>query len=433
MPRGPSSGEPPRTLVRASWLIDGTGAPPRRDGWLLLRGAEIVEAGAGRPPHDVDDRIELTGGTLLPGLIDAHSHLGSLSRDGDWLATLDVAAIAARIFENCRSALLEGFTCVRDAGGLDGGVAAAITVGLVQGPRVLPSGPALLHADAAQPPAVAANALPGLHAHSVAVSGPEAVREAAALALARGATQVKVIQSGSLAEDLQTDRFSTAELAAAVEVARSEGTYVLSHAFNRTAVQKGLDAGVFSFEHCFELDPDMAERMRSRGAAVVVTLSILDRVATQGASLGFPAESVQRSGAHLGAARAAVRVAASKGVLMGSGSDLVGSPQTGRALELSYLAEEIGPVAAISASTLGNARILGLSSELGTLEPTKTADVVGVRGDPTKDPELLSSTQHIALVIQTGRVVQDSVRAASRAGPLLDETSSQARTVDLRS
>ena len=129
-------------ILRGASLIDGTGAPALDDSVVVVRGERIASVSAGPAPDDsAATVIDLGGYTLLPGLIDAHSHMGLV----DLQATGDrpLAVIAAQVFRNCELALDAGFTTVRDAGGVDGGVARAIEDGLVRGPRMLPSGPML--------------------------------------------------------------------------------------------------------------------------------------------------------------------------------------------------------------------------------------------------------------------------------------------------
>jgi len=217
-------------------VLDGTGADPTHAS-VLIDGEHIRAVGDVPPPRDADV-VDLDGLTLLPGLIDAHTHLGLVSVIDP--GPVPVAVAAAQIFQNVELALLSGHTTVREVGGLDGGVAQAIDAGLIPGPRLLPSGPALCqtggHGDLG-PPFLPHDhrhvGTPGLSQMSVVCDGPDEVRVAARTAFRRGATQLKVCISGgvvSFTDRLEDTQFTVEELRAAVDEARARDTYVTAHA-----------------------------------------------------------------------------------------------------------------------------------------------------------------------------------------------------------
>ena len=202
-------------LLRGATVIDGTGADPQPDGTVVLDGDRIASAAERPPAGGADEVLDLDGLTVLPGLIDAHTHFGIL---GHAEGMVPPAVTAARIFRNCELALEGGFTTVRDTGGIDGGVAHAVALGLVPGPRILPSGPLICqsggHGDESPPFGLHhhdAPGVPGLAMMSLPCDGPDEVRLAARTVLRRGATQVKVCVSGgvvSLTDRLEDTQFT---------------------------------------------------------------------------------------------------------------------------------------------------------------------------------------------------------------------------------
>lgn len=401
-------------VVRGGTLIDGSGADPRTAD-TRIDDERFAEVGDRVEPGRGDAVIDATGLTLLPGLIDAHTHFGLVDLAGT--GATSVAVIAAQIFRNCELALDAGFTTVRDCGGVDGGLARAIDIGLVRGPRLYPSGPILCqtggHGDLTPPfaPHPHGVAVPGLVQTSFVCDGPDEVRVAARTALRRGATQVKVCVSGgvvSLTDRLEDTQFSVEELRAAVEEAEARETYVTAHAHNVRGIHNGLAAGVRCFEHGTFLDEETATALAEAGAWLVPTLAVTRLLAEEWREWGLPDEVAPRIAGVEEAMTHAVKLAHDAGVLIGSGSDLIGPLQNRRGLELSLKARILGPMEAIVSATSTNARIIGASDDLGTVDVGRTADLIAIDGDPLTDPELFDDPDRVVLVIKQGVVVKDS-------------------------
>lgn len=401
-------------VLRGGTLIDGTGADPRpadvRIVDAIIRSVEDRIA-----PEAGEQVVEADGLTLLPGLIDAHTHLGLVDLKAS--GATPVAMIAAQIFRNCELALEAGFTTARDCGGVDGGLARAIDVGLIPGPRLFPSGPILCqtggHGDMTPPFAYHSHgiAVPGLVQQALVCDGPEEVRVAARTVLRRGATQVKVCVSGgvvSLTDRIEDTQFSVDELRAAVEEADARETYVTAHAHNVRGIRNGLEAGVRCFEHGTFLDSETATALAEAGAWLVPTLAVTRVLADEWQAWGLPKEVLPRINGIEEAMTNAVKLAYDAGVLIGSGSDLLGPQQNRRGLELSLKARILGPMAAIVSATASNARIVGASDRLGTVEVGKIGDVIAVDGDPLTDPELFDDPDRVVLVVKDGAVVKDA-------------------------
>ena len=410
-------------FLQGATLIDGTGAEPLRRAAVEIEGGTIRSVGgrAGTGPEAVD----LEGLTLLPGLIDAHTHLGAVRGAGEPQGSVSIAELAGQVFRNCELALDAGFTTCRETGGVDGGIVRAIAQGLVRGPRILPSGAAIAQdgGHATLTPAFSDCFCPIAHTGLLQVTavctGPDEVRLAARRNLRRGATQIKLMVTGgvvSFTDELHETQLSVEELRAAVEEAEAHDTYCTVHAHNPRGVRNALDAGVRCVEHGTDLDEETARMMARADCALVPTLTVARLMASEHARWGLPAAVVPRMRGVEKGMSDALLMARRCGILVGSGSDLLGSDQDRRGLELVLRSELEDPMTAIRSATLDNARVLRRSDRLGSIEPGKLADLVAVDGDPLTDPGLFDDPARVVLVIKEGRVGKDTQGRAAAAG-----------------
>jgi imidazolonepropionase-like amidohydrolase len=398
-------------------IFDGSGGDPF-GGQLSLAGGRIdrVERGSSTSSGADGQVLELGNFSVLPGLIDAHTHMGLVNIPPDPGAA--VAVVAAQIFENMRLALSEGFTTIRDLGGIDGGVVEAVNLGLVPGPRILPSGPLISetggHGD--WRPGYAHGAwegnIPGLVQPAALADGVAAVRALGRSALRDGATQLKAALSGGFSssfDKLDDLQFALDEMRALVEVAKARHTYVTAHAHHSEAVHLGLQAGLECFEHGTFLDQDAINAMSAQGASLVATLSLVERYQDPSRREALRDDLAARAAAAFPAMARSVTLAIAAGITVGSGSDLTGAPQTGRGRELAVRAQVTNPLEAISAATGANAHILRLDSETGSLREGLSADLVVVEGNPLDDPDLFSEAENIRLVVLRGRLYKNTL------------------------
>lgn len=405
-----------RLVIRDARVVDATGRDPVAGRDVIVEEGRIEAIQASGAPLRGDTVVDASGATLLPGLIDAHVHLGIVGApskpQGD-CSLVDYALLVRTLIERT---LHEGFTTVRDAGGLDPAWARAVAAGRIRGPRILPSGSFLTqtggHGDMreAHEAVHGLASIAGLVANPEVVDGVDAVRRAAREQLRRGATQIKLFASGGVmspTDPLESIQFTVEEIAAAVEVARSWGTYVLVHAHTSPAMRNALSAGVRSIEHGSILDEETAQRILAAGAFVVPTLLVLARPRPFG-----PAEAAKAARVS-GASRDSVRLAHASRIPLGSGSDLVGADQAWRAGEIVEKSQDMGPMAALVSATRVNAELLGLVDRIGTVEPGKDADLILVRGDPLDRIETLAEPDGVPFVLQRGEVVRDDEGRAS--------------------
>ncbi|HXF51303.1 MAG TPA: amidohydrolase family protein [Dehalococcoidia bacterium] len=406
-------------------LLDGTGADPRPGVSVVIESGSIVRIAPARDltlPRDAEV-IDLGGRFLLPGLTDAHVHFGLTEPDGT--TTRPLAAYALKVARFIEETLDQGFTTVRDAGGLDPAWAGAVERGLLRGPRILPSGAFLSQTgghgdfrapyDDAQPAPV-----PGLLAGSVLCDGPDEVRRAARDQLRRGATQIKVMASGGAAsptDPIEATQFTVEELRAAVEEAAARDTYVLAHAYHPRSIANCLDAGVRSIEHGNLLDEATAYRMAREGAFLVPTLIVFEALSRHGAELGLSRYSLEKIERVKATGAQAVRLAAEAGVRIGSGSDLLGHTMARKAEELVLKARILGPMQAIVSATKVNAELFGLADRIGVVAEGKEADLIVVDGDPLADIATLADAERIPLVVKGGAVVKRMELPSERPRP----------------
>lgn len=414
-----SSEHPTRIVIADVAVIDATGREPEgrhdvfvEDGHISRISPTGGESGSAPGVRVIDG----SGCTLLPGLTDAHVHFALIGRKGDhgsdtWI--MHVLAVA----EFIEAALQEGFTTVRDAGGLEPAWAHAVGAGALRGPRILPSGSAISqtggHADDRQRHEALhhSQTIPGLVAGHEVVDGIDEVRRAAREQLRRGATQIKLMASGGVispTDPLESLQLSVAEIAVAVEVARSWGTYVMAHCHTSPAIEMALDAGVRSIEHGSMLDPETAARIAAEGAFMVPTLQTMESFLAFPDRMGLAPEKVARLGGFAAQAYRSLELARDAGVKLASGSDVVGPWQGRRGEELMYKARVLGAHRAIISATRVNAELFGLADEIGTVEAGKRADLVLVKGQPLDDIALLAEPENVKVVLQDGAVVKDS-------------------------
>lgn len=405
----------PKLYIHDVVLINGTGADPKANQAVVVEDGIITKVASkdwlkGRRNAVT---IDAQGRTLLPGLTDAHVHLGLTENNGE--ITRPLSAYAVKVARFIEATLDEGFTTVRDAGGLDPSWAGVVARGMLRGPRILPSGAFLSQTGGHGDHRAAYQddfewGIPGLIAGSTLCDGPDAVRKAARDQLRRGATQIKVMASGGAAsptDPIEATQFTVEELRAAVEEARVRDTYVLAHAYHAKSIANCIEAGVHSIEHGNLLDEATAKAMAKAGAFLVPTMVTYDVLEKFGDQLGLTKFQHEKIRLVAAGAKDSVRMAAEAGVNVGHGSDLLGAMMSQKAREFVLKAEVIGPMAAIVSATKTNAELFGMDDRIGTVKEGKQADLVIVDGDPLSDISVLADASRIRQVVREGEVVKD--------------------------
>jgi len=409
-----SAGTAPVVYVRAGLLIDGSGGAPRRDMAILIKGDRIaaVDTQKALPRPDGARDLDLSGRTVVPGLIDCHDHLTFVvDADFKWRPVLKTTADEAILGTvNARATLRAGFTAVRnvgDSGGASVALRRAIDAGLIEGPRILTAREILSitggHADEL-------NAFrPGLRLEGTdtgVCDSPDACRAAVRYQVKYGADLIKIAATGgvlSSGDELGARQFSDEELRAIVEEAHALGRRVAAHAHGTAGIKAAVRAGVDSIEHGSILDDEAVRMMKEHGTYLVPTLSAGESVYTSAKNGRLPEYSIAKGLAVWPLMQQSFRKAHAAGVKIAFGTDTAVTPHGQNAHEFELLVQfGMSPMEAIVAAKRSAADLMGRSKDLGTLEAGKYADLVAFDGDPTRDVSILKTP---SLVMQGGRVV----------------------------
>jgi imidazolonepropionase-like amidohydrolase len=379
------------------------------DGPVHVADGQIVSVGG--PPEPADQVIDARGGTVLPGLIDAHCHAYGISLDMMATESQPLSYVALAAARRLARALARGFTTVRDPAGGDAGLALAIAENLIPAPRYLWTGPALSqtggHGDARGPDR---ETCPCYAYGSEVVDGVDPLRRAVRERFRRGAHAIKIMTSGgvmSLADPIAIPQYSAEEIRAVTDEAGRRGSYVAAHAYSPEAIRHSIDNGVRTIEHGNLLDAPAAAAMASAGAFLVPTLAAYDAMDRRGEQIGMPAVSRQKNREVLESGQHAVELARAAGVRVGFGTDLMGVLEDEQLNGLRLQAEVDGIWTALASATSVNAELIG-RPDLGRVAAGCTADLLVVGGNLGDDPSAVWSPDSKRLIVQDGRVIGDS-------------------------
>jgi imidazolonepropionase-like amidohydrolase len=375
-----------------------------------------------RDPIDPPDAtvIDVSGKTLMPGLIDAHAHITGLSLSPKNLAypAADLVLAAATYLRN---SLMAGFTTIREAGGADYTIAHLLKNGTIIGPRMFYSGKALTQtgggADFRTPIELTdpCGHVSPFSVMSVIVDGVDKVREAAREELRKGATQLKVFVSGGVvfpAEGHPTRyEFSEGELVAAVEEAAARGTYVMAHVYTDEGVQRCLNAGVRSIEHGNFMSKETMARIAEKGAFFDPTfISLVQRVETADKTNLSPAivDNLRRT---IARGKQVYAWAKQHQVPIALGTDLWGpEAQKSQLREFEMRIELDTAPNVIRSATAINAELLMQKGKLGTISPGAYADILVIEGDPLTDLRvMLQPEKNLKLIMKDGTIFKNEL------------------------
>lgn len=402
------------TVLKAAHLFDGASGRLSEPGVVVVRGRHIVAVGASAEIPADSVVIDLGDATLIPGIIDAHTHI-AYDYEADWAQgfyegmlrfPVEQSFHAAR---NAKLALQAGVTSARELGAgdfIDIALRNAIEQGLSEGPRMLVAGHSIGssggHCD--NSPFPPERVKPSGPIEGVC-NGPEECRAAVRYQMKWGADVIKICASGGVlseSDPVDVPQLTPAELNAIISEAHAWGRKVAAHSHGDAAARLAVEAGVDSIEHGSFLSADTLERMKAKGVYLVPTrmtqLWVQDKADTYPPKIGDKARAA--AAAHTVMFKQALRI----GVPIAFGTDAAVYPHGLNAQEFGDMVEMgMSPSAALLSSSQGAAKLLGIDAETGTLSVGKFADVLAVPGNVLAN---VRATQTPLLVMKQGAIVR---------------------------
>lgn len=396
---GQGRGSPPQapapvTLISPSRVWDGTDSAPH-EGWAVLIRGDRIEAVGPRAQitAPVDAKvIDLPGTTLIPGMIEAHSHLllhpyNEAAWDDQVLREPEALRVA-RATNHARNTLMAGFTTVRDlgtegAGYADVGLKMAIAQGIIPGPRMIVTTKAIIATGSYAPKAFSTDYIDVIPQGAEEADGPDAIARVVRSQIKHGADWIKVYADYRWGPNGETKpTFTLDELKLMVEIANSSGRPVVAHASTSEGIRRAVVAGVRSIDHGYDVTPEIFSLMKEHGTFFCPTLAV--------------GSNLQKRGG-------LVKQAYDAGVPICAGGDAGVFTHGENAIEAERLVAAAGltPLQALMSLTSVNARLLQMEDRLGGIRPGMLADVVAVTGDPTKE---ISAIRAVRFVMKNGVV-----------------------------
>ena len=417
-------------IVLKGRVLDGNGGAPIEKGAVVLEDNRIrlVCQQSELPDDPAAEVYELENGTIMPGLIDAHVHMGWGSATAvDWISMTPQLSMA-RALRDMAQLRQQGYTAFRDLGSDVLLMRPAVAEGLLDVPRIFGAGRIISqiggHGDVYQK--LSLEASQRAYSPAFIVNGVDEVRRACRINARNGADLIKIMTTGGVFSqgDKATphSHFSQEEIRAAVEEAENMGSYVSTHAQATRGIKMALKNGVKCIEHGFYLDEECIELMVKNDCYLVPTLAIMhaSKLYFQGKE-GVRPYLKEKTEKSYEAHYRSLEMARKARITVGVGCDFLGDAAFGcsyseATLELERLCVAgYTPMEVITMATKVNARLLQMEDQLGTLESGKLADVLLVDGKPDEDIRVLRRSDHVKLVIQDGRIVKNAMPHTAKA------------------
>jgi imidazolonepropionase-like amidohydrolase len=409
-----------RFVVKAGRMVDVQNGKVLVNQCIVINQSEGKIEGAATCPEDptavpnFDRLIDWSEYTVLPGLIDLHTHLADAGQSADLAAPIKTSPQLTALHgaANARVTLRAGFTTVRDVGtyrGLtDVALRDAIDSGLVPGPRMFVAGAYLTHPGGGGElnGVVPNDQLPADMRLGVA-EGSEAVAARATYLFDNRVDFLKLMATGAvlaIGTEPGAPELTEAEMRAAVDVAKSRGSFATAHAHGAEGIKAAIRAGVRSIEHASLIDDEALQLAKDAGVWLVMDIYNGDYIDDVGTKEGWPEEYLRKNRETTDVQRQGFAKAVKLGVKLAYGTDSGVYPHGGNAKQFAYMVRYgMTPMQAIQSATIEAARLLDKDSEIGCVAAGRYADLVAVKGDPLTDIRLL---ENVAAVMKGGALVE---------------------------
>ena len=402
-----------RTLIHCGNLFDGTGNTLQPQMTVVVEGNKITAVQKGyTSPSGQDKVLDMKTKTVLPGLIDMHVHLESETRRGSAIDgfTRNPADVAYQAAQYAKTTLLAGFTTVRDLGGTGVNVSLrnAVNRGIVDGPRIFTAGKIIAttggHADPTNGYRKDLMGDPG-PAEGV-INSPDEARKAVRQRYKDGSDLIKITATGGVlsnAKDGSGPQFTEEEVKAVVDAAKDYGFAVAAHAHGAEGMKRAIRAGVQTIEHGTLMDDEAIELFKKYGTYYVPTIIAGKTAADSARHFGYYPPLVTPKALAIGPKIQATFAKAYKaGVKIAFGTDAGVYIHGNNAKEFEYMVEAGMPaVEALRSALLTNARLLGMESQIGSIETGKFADLIAVDENPIQN---IKTLQKVIFVMKDGKV-----------------------------
>jgi imidazolonepropionase-like amidohydrolase len=405
------------TILRNAAVLDAERGELAEGLSVVVENGRIADVGPGLAGPGDAVLLDVAGRTVMPGLIDAHTHPAVVDMDLFGMAEWPPSYVAARASRALAGMLARGFTTIRDVGGGDFGLARAVAEGYFTGPRIRFGGKQLTQTGGAGDWRAPSRRVYDDNYYSPAIGvicdGVPEVRRAVREEVRRGAHHIKVYLSGAVdspSDRVDSTQFSLEELRAIVEEATAANVYVAGHAYTSRAINRGLECGVRSIEHGNLMDSSSIPLFRQHDAFYVPTIVTYQTLAAKSRDGLLPADIDVKLREVIDGALGALELAHAAGIPIVYGTDLFADMHDQQLQEFVIRAEVQPPADLIRSATTTAARLLRLAGQVGVVAPGALADLLVIDGNPLDDIRVLTTPERtLKLVMKEGQVYKNEL------------------------
>ncbi len=405
------------TILRNASVLDPERGELDEGQSVVVDGGRIADVGPGLTGPDDAVIVDVGGRTVMPGLIDAHTHPAVVDEDIFAMAEWPPYYVAARASRALEGMLMRGFTTIRDVGGGDFGLARAVEDGYFTGPRIRFGGKQLSQTGGAGDWRAPSRRVYDDNYYSAALGvicdGVPEVRRAVREEVRRGAHHIKVYLSGAVdspSDRVDSTQFSLEELHAIVEEATAANIYVAGHAYTSRAINRGLECGIRSIEHGNLMDASSIPLFRKHEAFYVPTIVTYQTLARKSREGRLPADIDVKLKEVIDGALGALEMAHTAGIPIVYGTDLFADMHDQQLQEFVIRSEVQPPADIIRAATTTAAQLLRMAGDVGVVAPGALADLLVIDGNPLDDIRVLTTPeQTLKLIMKDGQIYKNEM------------------------